>query len=227
MAPGLFIVTVRVELRGLRHPPKRRFLQWAQYLFLVVGCLTLCFCAFVYLEARVYQASETRRFNGVLQSRVTPPGVPTLGRHGIPTQNGSPISRIDIPRIGISAMVLEGVAPRSLRLAVGHVRGTALPGESGNVAIAGHRDTFFRKLRDIRANDTITLTTLRGSFEYSVESTEVVDPNNLQALHASSEPILTLITCYPFYFVGPAPKRFIVRARQVSSTESYPPSIGR
>lgn len=116
-------------------------------------------------------------------------------------------------------MVVEGVKPRSLKLAVGHIPGTALPGEPGNVGIAGHRDTFFRGLRRIRARDTITLTMPYGSYQYSVESTQIVDPTDVQVLQASSEPILTLVTCYPFYYVGPAPMRFVVKARQEAAND--------
>jgi len=130
------------------------------------------------------------------------------------------MSKIEIPRLGVSEVVVEGVSFRSLRVAAGHVPGTAFPGESGNVAIAGHRDTFFRKLSQIRSRDQITLTTLRGSFNYSVESTRIVEPTAVEVLRPSREPTLTLITCYPFSYIGPAPKRFIVIARQMPVQES-------
>jgi len=198
---------VRIECRGTRYSPRQRLLRWAAQFFFVAGCAALGYCAFVYFEARIYQASETLPFEKPVQ-----PGVDAT----IPVQTGAPISRIEIPRLGVSAIVVEGVTARNLRLAVGHVPGTALPGESGNVGIAGHRDTFFRPLRYLHPDDRITLTTVRGSYEYSVESIRVVDPNDTQALRASSEPVLTLITCYPFYYVGPAPQRFIVRARQIT-----------
>ena len=103
----------------------------------------------------------------------------------------------------------------TLRRAVGHIRGTPLPGQRGNVALAGHRDTFFRGLRDIRVNDEITLTTLSGSYNYRVDSTKVVKPEETEVLEDDGDDILTLVTCYPFNFVGSAPSRFIVRARRV------------
>jgi sortase A len=102
-----------------------------------------------------------------------------------------------------------------LQRAVGHIRGTPLPGQRGNVALAGHRDTFFRGLRDIRVNDEITLTTLSGSYRYRVDSTKVVKPEETEVLEDDGDDILTLVTCYPFNFVGSAPSRFIVRARRV------------
>ena len=103
------------------------------------------------------------------------------------------------------------------RRAVGHIPGTVLPGRPGNVGISGHRDTFFRPSRNIRRNDLITLTMLSGEFRYRVVSTKVVGPNDLAVLDPGESEILTLVTCYPFYFVGSAPARFIVRAERVGN----------
>ena len=128
---------------------------------------------------------------------------------------GGALGRIEIARIGLAAMILEGTNGRTLRRAVGHIPGTPLPGQQGNVAIAGHRDTFFRPLRNVQHNDEITLTTLDGTYRYLVDSTQVVAPEDTQVLDDSRDTILTLVTCYPFYFVGPAPKRFIVRAHKI------------
>jgi sortase A len=109
---------------------------------------------------------------------------------------------------------VEGTNGRTLRRAVGHVPGTALPGARGNIAITGHRDTFFRALRNIREGDEVTLTTLNGAYHYRIDSMKVVGAEDTEVLNHSDESILTLVTCYPFYFVGPAPKRFIVRAHR-------------
>jgi len=114
-------------------------------------------------------------------------------------------------------MVMEGDSASILRRTAGHLEGTALPGGSGNVAIAAHRDTFFHTLRDIQYRDVINLNTLSGSYQYEVESIEIVETDNIEVLADSRNPTLTLITCYPFYYIGPAPKRFIVRAQQLSS----------
>jgi sortase A len=110
---------------------------------------------------------------------------------------------------------MEGTDARTLRRAVGHIPGTPLPGQRGNVAITGHRDTYFRPLLKIRKDDEIMLTTLGGSYRYLVDSIKVVNPEETDVLDNSSDAILTLVTCYPFYFVGPAPKRFIVRAHMI------------
>jgi sortase A len=98
----------------------------------------------------------------------------------------------------------------------GHILGTALPGDTGNIGIARHRDTFFRALRNIRCNDIITLSTPRGEYRYRVVSTKVVSPSDVAVLDSDGNQILTLVTCYPFYFVGAAPSRFIVRAERVA-----------
>ena len=132
----------------------------------------------------------------------------------IPPKPGEPIGRIEVPRLHVSVMVLEGTAPKILRVAAGHIRGTALPGSTGNIGIAAHRDTFFRPLREVRPNDGIVLTTPYGKFRYVVDQVEIVDPSDVQVLHRTTDPELTLVTCYPFTYVGSAPKRFIVHARQ-------------
>jgi len=132
-----------------------------------------------------------------------------------PTVPHAVIGRIEIPRLDLAAMVVEGVEEGDLLRGAGHVPGTALPGEPGNMAIGGHRDTFFRPLRNIRNNDIIFLTTLHGSYRYVVTSTEITGPDDTEVLDPSPEPMLTLISCYPFSYVGPAPKRFVVRARLI------------
>ena len=115
-------------------------------------------------------------------------------------------------------MVREGADECTLRRAVGHIPGTALPGKSGNVGLAGHRDTFFRPLRNIRKNDAIDLDTGHGTLPLSGDGVpQIVTPRDVRVLKASAGKTLTLVTCYPFYYVGSAPKRFIVRAVEVHS----------
>jgi sortase A len=130
----------------------------------------------------------------------------------------SVIGRLQIPRLNLSVMVREGADEGTLRQAVGHIPGTALPGKLGNVGLAGHRDTFFRSLRNIRADDEIQVETTHGSYRYLVKSTKIVTPRDVSVLEASGGDTLTLVTCYPFYYVGSAPKRFIVHAAQVKTT---------
>ena len=115
-------------------------------------------------------------------------------------------------------MVAEGDDDRTLRVAVGHLPDTPFPWENGNTALAGHRDTFFRALRRIRLGDEIELATPHGTFRYEVTRQSVVDPTDLSVLEPSPMPVLTLITCYPFNFIGAAPQRFVVRAERKSTT---------
>jgi len=127
--------------------------------------------------------------------------------------SGAPsIGRLQIPAIDLSVIVLEGTDGWTLNHAVGHIEGTALPWELRNSGIAGHRDVFFRGLKKISKNDRIVLTTLKGTYHYRVDGIEIVNSADVGVLDASPHPTLTLVTCYPFHFVGSAPKRFIVRA---------------
>lgn len=123
-----------------------------------------------------------------------------------------PLAVLRIPRIGLEVPVLEGIDDRTLNRAVGHVPGTAAPGEAGNVAIAGHRDGFFRGLKDLAVGDRLELEAGGERRLYAVDSLRIVDPGEVEVLAATSAPVLTLVTCYPFYFVGNAPQRYIVRA---------------
>jgi sortase A len=143
------------------------------------------------------------------------------GRRPGSFHDSSLVGRIQIPCIGFSAIIAEGTSARVLRRAVGHVPGTALPGEIGNVAIAGHRDTFFRRLGDLKTGDVIKLTTSRGQYLYGVRFTSIVPPDETWVLNPSTGQTLTLVTCYPFYFVGAAPQRFVVRARRLATTTGW------
>ena len=133
-----------------------------------------------------------------------------------PTE-GALIGRIDVPRLGISAIVREGTSDATLRKAVGRIPETALPGQSGNVGLAGHRDSFFRPLRYVQQDDEISLTTPGGVFRYRVESTKIVNPKDVWVLDPRDRQMLTLVTCYPFHYIGNAPRRFIVWASAIDS----------
>jgi sortase A len=139
-----------------------------------------------------------------------------------PIQNGALIGRLAIPRLNIRSVVREGAGQDTLDVALGHIPGTALPGQPGNTGIAGHRDTLFRGLRKIEKNDVIEFQTPAGSFSYKVESTSIVKPDNVAVLQAGQRPEMTLVTCYPFYYVGSAPDRFIVKARLIDPPTAVP-----
>jgi sortase A len=123
-----------------------------------------------------------------------------------------PLAVLRIPRLGLEVPVLEGTGEWTLDRAVGHIEGTARPGRAGNVGIAGHRDGFFRALKDVAEGDVIELVVPGGVQRYRVDRLAVVGPREVRVLAPTRSPRLTLVTCYPFYFVGPAPRRYIVQA---------------
>jgi LPXTG-site transpeptidase (sortase) family protein len=221
---------------GRKHT--RNLLRWLESLFLLAGILALGFCAVVYIDTGLYQSYEEWSFDRSLRGepasirgyithwfRESPPEHPVeVPRAEPPVAQEPPpppkplVGRLEIPSINLSAIVLEGVDSHTLRRAVGHIPGTALPGQPGNFAVAGHRDTFFRGLRNIHKNDAILFTTLDGSYRYAVDSIVVVGPSNTAVLKPTRQPTMTLVTCFPFSYIGSAPRRFVVIARQVAST---------
>ena len=149
----------------------------------------------------------------------TPASLSDDGAWGGASAGAEALGRLSVARLGMRVMVAPGVDARSLRRAAGHIPGTSRPGTGGNVGIAGHRDTFFRPLRRIEPGDEIELTTPEGVARYAVEWTRVVAPDAVDVLAPTPYAALTLVTCYPFYYVGHAPDRFIVRARRVDDRE--------
>lgn len=123
-----------------------------------------------------------------------------------------PLGVLRVPRIDLEVPVLEGTDELALNRGVGHIAGTPRPGEPGNVGIAGHRDGFFRGLKDVTAGDVIEVETLAQRLRYRIQSLTIVSPQSVEVLEPTAEPSLTLVTCYPFYYAGSAPQRFIVRA---------------
>jgi sortase A len=223
----------RPSSKGRRSHP----LRIAQAFFLLVGLLTLGYCAYVVGEAHFYQTYESWRLDQIRQRRPASTGEfamneiarlwsrvtgskPSGQEKPRRTAEGSLLGRVAVPRIGLSSIVLEGDDTKVLQVAVGHIPGTALPGEAGNVALAGHRDTVFRGLREVHKGDTILLTALQGDHRYRVERVEIVPPEDTAVLRPTAEPTLTLVTCYPFNFVGAAPERFVVRADEIASTQA-------
>jgi sortase A len=181
-----------------------------QRLLFITGILLLGYVGFTLLETRLYQVSAKRSLENEIRAEKERPQAQSKP----PVRKGDVLGRMDIPRLGMSVAVLQGTSSRVLRLGIGHIAGTPLPGEDGNIGIAGHRDTFFRGLKDIRKNDEIQLQTTSGLSRYAVDWARVVANDDQSVLAPSSESALTLVTCYPFYFVGPAPKRFVVRAHK-------------
>lgn len=212
---------------------------WIERILLLAGILCLGIYAWAYFDARVYEKEQDRLLE---QAIAAGPPPPVRGTHAaaetdslgsfqnsaeeteektaapppVEVKDGELIGRIKVPRLGVSAIVMEGVGKKTLRRGAGHIPDTAMPSEeAGNVGIAAHRDSFFRGLKDIQEDDTIELTTLEGTFRYKVEWTKIVKPDDTSVLAPTDDAALTLVTCYPFYYVGSAPERFIVRAHKI------------
>ncbi|HKC58207.1 MAG TPA: class D sortase [Vicinamibacterales bacterium] len=195
-------------------PPRRRtsrVRRWLERLLVLIGVVCLGYFLYAYVETQLYQSFEDQQLDAILRTEIPAGSAAAAPRRRAPAP-GSTIGRIEIPRLRVSAIIRAGSDARTLRLAVGYIAGTALPGEKGNVGLAGHRDTFFRKLRDINPDDEIRVTTKDGVFHYYVQRTNIVQPKDVWVLNATSYPALTLVTCYPFWYVGSAPQRFVVRA---------------
>lgn len=174
-------------------------MKWLQRLFLIIGILCLGLYGFYTVQARIEQSMLERE---LYLPRPLHPG-PITEKYRL--QEGDLFGRLEVPRLNMSVMVMEGIDTKTLRLGAGHVPGSPL-------AFAAHRDTFFRPLKDIQVNDTIRLTTPEGVVDYRVRDTKIVPPSDTSVLDETSDKTLVLVTCYPFYYIGPAPKRFIVEA---------------
>jgi sortase A len=185
--------------------------------FLVIGVVVLAYVCTALVHAELYQTYQSWRFeHKVGKTQATQEAVVTA--EPIDLQEGDLVGRLVISRIGVSVMVLQGVEEATLHLGAGHVPGTPLPGGDGNSAIAAHRDTFFRKLKAVRTGDRVRFSSVGGDFEYRIQSTEIVAPDDTRVIESHGSKELTLISCYPFYFVGAAPHRFIVHAIPVSAS---------
>lgn len=151
-------------------------------------------------------------------------------RNSLVLEKRAPWAVLSVGRLGVRAPVLDGTDDLALNRGVGWISGTARPGESGNIGIAGHRDGFFRGLKDVAVGDVVTLTTLGEQTSYVVDEIRIVRPEDVEVLEPRASPSLTLVTCYPFYFVGDAPSRFIVHAsldRKASTSHAERPAVSR
>lgn len=217
-----------------------RTLSWFQWTLIAVGVGLIAVFVIARLVGRLGGDAEIRRFEEARAARTTAP-IPTAAsatpspaagfevHHPVDmslwadgrvreyeeslTQDvGIPLALLRIPKLGLEVAVLEGTSELALNRGVGHIDGTPRPGDAGNIGIAGHRDGFFRGLKDIALGDALELETLSGVARYEVAETFIVDPTDVHVLDPTDRPAVTLVTCYPFYFVGSAPQRFIVRA---------------
>jgi sortase A len=174
-------------------------MKFIQKLFLIVGVVCLGLYGFFTVQAKIEQS--------LLEDELylPRPSGPSPMAEKFRLQEGDLFGRLEVPRLNMSVMVMEGIAGKTLLLGAGHIPGTPM-------AFAAHRDTFFRPLKDIKVDDTIRLTTPDGVIDYRVTNTKIVPPTDTSVLDGTSDKTLVLVTCYPFYYIGPAPERFVVEA---------------
>ncbi len=188
---------------------RANFNEGIAWTFIAAGILCLAKVGLDATGAAVYQRQYHSALHDTAKSQAS--FIATIAPS---TSIGEPIGWLEIPRIGVSAGVVHGDTDAVLKTAIGHLPDTPLPWTGGNTALAGHRDTFFRPLRHVRPDDMVRLKTAHGDFHYLVRETFIVDPEDVWVLESTPATMLTLITCYPFDFVGNAPRRFIVRAER-------------
>jgi sortase A len=218
---------------------RRSTLRILQWVLIVSGLLLVGFWLGVRIEGRLGRDREIERFEAARQAVARTPTrtAPTANlsmdlpvdttlwaedrineyRESLEHDFDGPLAILRIPTIDLEVAVLSGTSELVLNRGVGHIDGTPPPGSEGNVGIAGHRDGYFRGLKDIAVGDAIELETLAGTERFAITDLHIVDPSDVWVLAPTEVPSITLVTCYPFYFVGSAPQRFIVRAERVSN----------
>ena len=193
----------------------------AETLSLVLGVACLAYVGVHYVDRVLASRAALNRF-AELKTLGTRTGTPELTlwspqriaawQTSLTLPREEPLAVLHVPRIQLDVPVLRGTSDATLDRGAGHVEGTAMPGTSGNSGIAGHRDGFFRGLKDVAIGDAIELETLQETQTYRIERTWIVKPDDVSVLDPTPEQSITLVTCYPFYFVGSAPQRYIIRA---------------
>jgi sortase A len=178
-------------------------LLWIERALLAAGLTMAAWAGLVVTQARFIEAMPP--------PKVSVPTATAVAR-------GSWVARLEAPSARLTATVLEGSDDDTLRKGAGHIEGTAFPGDDGNVGIAGHRDTTFRRVRHLEVGDILTLQTRRARFDYRIMKTMIVEPDAVEVLDPTAHPTLTLVTCYPFSYIGPAPKRYILQAHLIRET---------
>jgi sortase A len=216
-------------IRGLWFRSRRKRLRSSvKVTELALWAIAICslgYCGYRYGSAAEHQFRQRARLNAAQRrglgggdgtqaslASLTTADKDSFARNGL-------LGAIEIPRLNISSVVEEGVGDSTLWEAVGHIPGTAMPGHKGNSALAAHRDTYFRGLGDVQVGDEIVFHSPDSNFRYRVESTKIVDGSATDALPDSATPTLSLITCYPFHYIGAAPQRFIVTAREETASQ--------
>jgi sortase A len=213
--------------------PARRMASvplWVERLLWTVGSAVAASSALAAGAGVIGARQELQRFADVQAAGLAAGGSPDQrlwsperqrAWHDAAGDDVAPLAVLRIPKIALEVAVLAGTSEWALNRAVGHIEDTALPGSEGNAGIAGHRDGFFRGLKDIRPGDLLEIETLTSLDTYRVERTWIVNPDDISVLDHTASPALTLVTCYPFYFIGSAPQRFIVRAVRTQAVPKH------
>lgn len=194
-------------------PDRARTWRWTERILWSAGVVLLGWATISIAGAMRFDREARRDFEAVAAAPSPPTPMPPPARLAV----GDVLGIVEIPRLGFSSIVVEGDSDEVLDVAVGHLPDTPLPWQPGNSAIAGHRDGHFRPLKDIAVGDAIRLRTHHGTFDYTITSTVIVLPSDVSVLKPTPGNTLTLITCYPFTYIGRAPKRFVIHATSTST----------
>jgi len=191
-------------------------LRWIERGLLALGVGLGVWCAVVLVEARFHSAAAERDTGQLVVTQTAVPVLPgdagEKPRAPSAPAAGTLLGRLEAPSVNMTAPVLEGSDDATLSRGAGHIEDTPFPGQPGNIGIAGHRDTIFRPLRRIKVGDPLVLTAGERTYRYRISKTLIVGPDDVYVLDPTPNPTLTLVTCYPFEFIGHAPKRFIIQA---------------
>jgi len=232
------------KIAGGRVSKLRRFLRGTSQFLFAAGILLLAIAIFYFARAFLFQTRQDEKLREQIRKAEEAKQAPsqTAAQPGalspqqpvgagpkanIPSapRPGDVLGRLEIPRLAHWAMIVEGSDDATLKLGVGHIQETAFPGQLGNVALVAHRDTFFRPLRHILKNDEIRIVTPANTMRYFVEFTKVISPYDTDVLDPTPGAVLSLLTCFPFEFIGHAPMRFIVRAAAVPGDQAFSKSV--
>ena len=229
-------------MRGLE---RRTIVRWIEKTLLIVGLLFIGIYVAGWLHGTIssrialwqFENAQTAKAASVSEDsphrdndpdeRLWSPQRIHAYKESLASKFGPPLAVLEIPKVQLAVPIFEGTDDLTLNRGVGRIEGTAHVGGTGNVGIAGHRDGFFRVLKDIHVGDTIELRATNGTIKYQVSKIEIVTPEDTRVLTPTSDSELTLVTCYPFYFVGSAPQRFIVHATQVTDESSTKAAVAQ
>jgi sortase A len=205
---------------------KQDVLRWLERGLLAIGAALALWCAAVLVEARFHNSMPLAPASGQLKVTQTLigglPGDAGTAKAAPAPSAGTLIGRLEAPSVKMSAPVLEGSDDGTLSRGAGHIEDTPFPGQVGNIGIAGHRDTVFRPLRNIQVGEALELTTVDKVYRYRISKTLIVGPDDVYVLDPTEQPTLTLVTCFPFEYIGHAPKRFIVQAELETEAKRTP-----